>query len=735
MKTPYRYALMKDTNTWYNIAADIIAESKVPVYFSRNFLANWIDTGISDERNMRMGGFTRNYSEDNYQFVGAGASILRQIWYQYGNNAKVTLYVERLNPSTQEYEFDYQSGINFSTATDSRDHFGVKLLEDSIAAKIKAREDVTYEIPFDATNMNNIAINPMKVLGTCSYLTAWPIIEQDTITSSFTAYNAFMIYCIFVNKSIVKVMDTPASEPISNNDASQNHFVTGQRYLEMATGGTYAGSILNNYLFKANTALTNIKAEADIPFFIDNHTDRTMNCKLQLIRFNSGTGLFTIVGESNVVSIAPGNNQNFTFHLDVGGISMNAGERLGLQFLPGYQGTAGSTADGYNVAWEKDWYLRIQFEHNTNQFTVSGTSWYNVGKALINKITDGTATFKSDLLTKQGSYSDYYDLQPAQVYMLTGDSIRGTINPVIKVSLADYLKASFVMLGAGFGIEGDQCVMEKYEYFFNSDDAHNIALLDEVSSVEIDAAGEFNYNQVNIGYREYEYDDLNGKDEPNTTHQYSTTSVNDKLQLDLISPVRADGYGIFYTWVQYSLSENRDSTSDNDLFALQVVPIATPIQGAKLRAAYPADFNSNATVTGMLETVNVMNLGLAPERCIRRLGRYLQSCYFGQDNQVLKYQTTTRNPHLVSTLSTGTITANADIPFNTLGKRIFYPLYINVSVNSPANYRQQWAAIRNGNFKVKYKGRTYTAYPIQTGERNAIPKVINFKLLAADLGK
>lgn len=73
------------------------------------------------------------------------------------------------------------------------------------------------------------------------------------------------------------------------------------------------------------------------------------------------------------------------------------------------------------------------------------------------------------------------------------------------------------------------------------------------------------YSLVRVGYDKQDYESMNGRDEFRFTTEYTTgIDITDNV-LELISPYRADVYGIEFL-SQKRGQDTTDSESDNDVF-------------------------------------------------------------------------------------------------------------------------------------------------------------------------
>jgi len=720
MNPYYRLSLKKDSNTYFAVVNNAVIERTQP-YYLENAPENWEAIGVKDERNMRMFGFVRSYTSEGFDFPLDGKQILLYAWLNYGNAGVVKFYVESLNTTTGLYELDFIADLALNTSSSALLKFTVKALETGVSAKIKSRENITYEIPVTTANgAETIDVLPYTVLGEYRFITQWPVRIAGTSTSSLaTSAQMFKVAAYYVGRTIVAVSDTPDNEPVSNNPAANNNAITGQDFENMTGGGGYSNQY--NYLFYANTAIKELIVKTTIPFYVANNSGTNSRFKLSISKMDSSgfqTNLYSVYS----AVINAGTNSNFSLTLDntASPATLAIGDALIIEAT-----METPAARNINVAWEQGKYINITFQHYTDSFQVKGIPWHKVWKKLIELITDGDATFVSNLLTVPMSFVDGIDLDPSMLYLLSGDSIRGISDAKIKVTLRDLFKSTFLMVGAAsMGVEDNKVVVEKPQYFL--DTTKEIADLGEVSDCVITPADDFVFNSLKIGYNSYDYDDLNGKDEPNTTQYYQLPLLTDKKECDWVSPIRADGLGIFYTWVNYALAPNKDNSSDNTLFALQAIRT-----GGVLRALYPKDISSSAQVSGVLEPTRLLNVGLTPKHLLIRNGSMLQSFFFSQENDYMKFQTTDKNYKLVTKITTSDyITENADIQIKKLGPRLFYPVYYNTKNESTPNYRQDWARNRNGYFSFTWQKQKLKGFPCISRAIYAVPKLEEFKLLA-----
>lgn len=151
------------------------------------------------------------------------------------------------------------------------------------------------------------------------------------------------------------------------------------------------------------------------------------------------------------------------------------------------------------------------------------------------------------------------------IMLAAAESIRGMENAKFHTSLNDFIDWMDTL---GFGYEIDGTVMRFAPLATFFDKSKTAVALSEASDVKIEASGDYAYTGLKIGYDKVDYENLNGRYEVNGTFEYTTgyTSNEDNV-LELISPYRADHYGIeFLTWERWK--DSTDDQSDNDVFVL-----------------------------------------------------------------------------------------------------------------------------------------------------------------------
>lgn len=105
------------------------------------------------------------------------------------------------------------------------------------------------------------------------------------------------------------------------------------------------------------------------------------------------------------------------------------------------------------------------------------------------------------------------------------------------------------------------------------------------------------YSRVRVGYDKVDYESVNGKDEFRFTQEYTTGTELTDNSLELISPYRADAYGIEFL-VNKRGEDTTDNESDNDVFMV----------GAKLNGSSYELIRDGYAVGGVISPDTMFNV-------------------------------------------------------------------------------------------------------------------------------
>lgn len=776
MKTPYRYSI-KDIDGNYYKVSDIgeIQTQTTPYYFYKH-IYNWGEIGVRDTRNMRMGGFFRNRTTE-VQFVKTLAQVVRYVKYGRGVLHSLTLYVDRLNDDTQDYESYWSSDINLAQTRDERDQIAASLSEGGIHELIKTNEDVEYSFPVTGSDVVSVKVLPQLVRGVSVFTSVTPDDEAPVVPNrSVNIYN--MLGYAQLKETVYEVLNSPTYRPVDYFDVMGTNLAMsggaatsmqfGQPYQEINSDFSSFGivKVVNttskvvDYLMLANVALESVKIKGSINVFIKNtHASSAVDYKVKFYRQPTSGGAVVSVGggSTNTETINALSQNTFTFVMDETEFAIPANNVL---YIVLESLTPSVLQQEYMV--QGGMQLIVEFKHRTTEYTTTGFTAYNLLKKLVHKITGDTGiNVLSNLLTTPITYADGVDCRPDKILITSSECLQGKTSPVIKISLKNLLTSLQVWFGCGFGIEKgattniyDTVRVEAWEYFFKEyisrfpDVLNKIADFTQIDDWYIEPAEDLIFSELKIGYNPAEIDNLNIADDVHTTRVYTTEYNKAANTKEMISPIVASGFPMYEEVFRGVTAKSSQANDTNRVYVIQYNP--TAVAGVHT-ALYSTDISSSAVQTGLTDPTRLLNPGLTPARCAIRNAPYLFSCLPHTDELIttkynLYYQSTDRNSTYVSRLAyIAPIPEGGDIDVKDQtgfqGKeRIFYPEYLYWTAPSKKNYQALWNAKRNGYFNVttpfnQEDSTELRAFPIESADWTIKNDTFDFKgLLTAGTG-
>lgn len=732
MKDAVRISFKKNISTWYAVHGNTVSESAEP-YYLEQCLENWDKVGIVHNRNMRYGSLFATASLESYQFVNEAALILRHVYYTSGLAAKVIFNVEVLDATTQQYQHMIASDIDWTSFKDERLRVNVTMLEDSVVTLVKNRENLEYNIPVTGTKVKTVRVKPQHAPGSIRFTSQWPSQDAAPGTLNETITGPSQVYMIYVDKSSIAVDAAPDYVAVTPSPPDNNigKYTEGQIY----TSGIYE----SNYLFRAAVDLTNVQISGTFHFGVTNGSNpATFRLRFPI---EDSRGIGTGLAGEVTQSIAASASVNFSLSVNIGPFTMAAGEHLSMTIF-----IDDGTHSGYypvDIAWQADDDLVVTFVNETNTYTVQALPLLEVARQVVENVTDGQAYFNSDLLTIGCSYSSFYDLDPSKLVLASENSITAQADANIKISLKTLMDMLDAIMGAGVEVNADDpsnkyMAIEERSRYYLSGSNNLIAHVDELTDCIFSHADDMVYGELKIGYQVDEYSgtgtsqDNTGRYEYNTMNDYQLPTNAGSKVLELLSPARADGIGLYNVWSDYFLHDKDRNTrsaagsvGDAKLFVLQITGTKN-IAGEEV-ATFAQDIKAAATVSGLISPLDMLNPGLTPARCLYRNGKWINSLFFGQDKDSIKWLSSELNAELVGDIMAGVIMEKANVSLGALARGVFYPVYVEFKTTGIKNYMAAFVTSRHGYISFTWLGVTYKMFPIKSSVMLAKPTEYTFK--------
>lgn len=730
----FKFYFVSETDTYYYVSQQgfvLQASSETEV---QSCVIDWEECEVAFKRSDFYLGAFREFSLP-IKFALDGAKILRHVLYTQGFTGVVIFKIKKLNTTTLQYNDWYEGTVNLGGLTDEFTSVETNVEERGLIGKIKALEDVEYEIPIEGPGVIHGRLDGVKLGARSSWV---------------------------VGDSIADDADFPPTEHDQIGLLPAGHTFTTTRMSNDVQAGSFIiprdaeyrsyGSVSPPSTTAFGTGRTSAKATAEwYQIDFSGHIDMLVNLESTA---STGGQVYEMKIFAGIVTGAGVRDTNKTTLLaTVGGLQNAAWEEISVDLsgtLSGIEANSTVTfyAEFHQLVGAID-AVRIKSYHYTNNSTITirylakvipsdyvGFRWIDLMKRLVEKISDGGSTCISSFLSNPAasllSRSANFDNSPYNTIITSGEALRGLPNPKIKISFKSAFSALFAEYCVGMEIKNNNVIIERLSHFLPDTDLLHI---DRINNITIKPRTEKVFNRLQIGYESHDTNNIQGRNEFNTGISFvvkdNTVVVRNE---EVISPIRFDIYGIESVRAETFDEDRRDNRADNDTFGIEVQP--TPVNGY-----YVPYRPQGAVITGVDDPVGVYNVALSPKRALfRHLPRIRSIVKKG----ILQYQSIDKNPELISNLGSGTIVETADVNLeaDSVNGQPVLPLFTNYEVSfdcaPPYNLSEILQLQTGGNITFSFNGAIFKGIILDVGCRPGVNDKYNFRLLLAadnDLSK
>lgn len=672
----------ENNNSYYSYGnAVLLSGSLKPLEFTPN---GWTKIQIQNQRNPTYFALDRSFSVP-LEYLKDGGQILKHIYYNFGVEAKVFMAIceQRLFFDNTQYGFYYtllyKGEIDLANFKHDGTKVTVNIMEGGIIKYIKAYENTKYEIPVDVPDALQLYMDGVQFRYNTRFLS---IQDVYTNASPFANLTHVDYYLSFYNIASEGTLVNVITQDIIRGVATGANYSTSDQWFIKA---------LDTVSLNAHFKFTGTLFKSLGPF--------TMRFRLFLFDQN-GNPVITLLDETKGPS-----GGFFPVNIDVQQtLNLNADDRLFLVL------SIDSTSSATPL------YGSLSLDESTSDFsydsafrasTIKALRPLYVFQQLISKITDGQYTGQSAFLD---SIKD--------VVITCGDAIRGIDGAVIKTSLRDFFTSYNSDFGIGMGMLGNALRLEDKAFWVQYTDVIDLG---EVSKMKVSPATDLIINNLKIGSPNQDYDDVNGKQEFNTTHEYSAPITRVAKELNLVSVYRKDCYGIEFTRLNLDGKDTTDNDSDNDVFMIHIE------DNPRGDGFYHLDRALNAGATGLITPSTVFNLYLTPTRGVFRNGNYIRSLFYKLDAKYLMFQTTDKNDAVVA----GGLPENENIQIVAIGDPLFSCNYLEFETKVPVNIFELLNANPLKAFSGTWAGFSFVGIPDKVSAQPGDNASQTFKLLAS----
>ena len=516
-------------------------------YEATDDLVNWEDVELAYKR-ADLDGVVRNFST-KFEFANGAYSLLlgeyRANYLQA--SAQVVFYTRNNSWLWNEL---FRCALDFSTFSYTGTTCEINAVDDSLASLIKAKRGTEYE--YSVANIREDVPLHYDRMIIKSQVTWIPLKEDDSQDQSIYVYHTRD----YQNIPMILLSDAESKDAYA--------------FLEYPT--TYR-------------EFSQFTADKTVRILVDFDVESTGV---------SGDGTLIILKETKLDNDAYMKNLGQVGAFNGQG-TVHVSWDLTHEFEAGY-----GLAIGLTVATGNDNTITVR------NFKLCALSWDYRGEP-VNIDAVKPSTLLNRLLKSMnggeegitGEIAEDVDTRLENTLLLAAESVRGLDGAKLRTSytkFCDWMSAEF-----GFVPVVDDGA-KKVTF------VHRDSLFKDTEVKDLgDSCTEFRYTvnegliyaRVRVGYDKVDYDSVNGRDEFRWTNSYETGVTLTDTSLDLISPYRADAYGIEFLAAKRG-EDTTDDGSDNDVF---MAGAALDSDGTRYELVRGGDY----AVTGVISPGTMFN--------------------------------------------------------------------------------------------------------------------------------
>lgn len=598
-------------------------------------LKNWDDVKLSFERS-DYGGVIKSFST-KFEFVGVSYSLIKQEYLTNYLSSSSSVVVYTINNSRLRSE-KFRCALDFSTLEDDGSTIFINAIDNTLASIIKSKKSTVYDIPVsDIKLAKPLLYDRLMMYNACNWIITGETVETETtsyvtntytVESGLTKFFAVPIYIkdsgnIF-NKNFVEVYDVQKSTGAANEDVS---------FLK---------------------CLKPISCHISLKFSLWVHFSGAVSpINVYITRVRNNVGLWLTPS----LSITEGAN-NISAEYDV---DLQKGDLLQFQFSipPG-------TVEIYQFLPTTD-EIKITFNAREDSVDLDIISPLQLLKSLIQNIYGSPVDCSISLNDRM-----------INTLICAAESIRGLANAKIHTSyskFADFMSAEFGYVPV---ISSNSVAFVHRNSLFINEVVKSFGTNHSDFKFNVESA--LIYSSVKVGYDKQDYDSVNGRDEFRFTNEFTTGKTLTDNSLSLISPYRADAYGIEFLANKRG-EDTTDDQSDNDVFIIGAIQ--------DINNYY---LDRTATITGILSPNTMFNAMFSPKAML-----VANESYIGVTAELLTFSSTEGNGDVV-------VNGISEKDNLIISNRLFKAEKSSIDVsdlNVPSNLTKAVDFVKNGK---KYRG-------------------------------
>lgn len=637
-------------------------------YDVTDHLKNWEDVEISAKRK-DIGGVVRSFS-NKFEFVKGAYDLLEAEYLSNYTKASAILVIGVLNDSWG-YNEKFRCKLDFSTYQSDGYTISINAIDDSVASIINANKSQVYDIPVSELKEDTLYYDRIKLLNKSTmYIT--PNFENELMPD----YDRFMALRLQSRETLLPLAYGEISTPVKGV----------MEVYDVGMDIPYDNAGNTGYFTLC--LVDRIEINLRIRMVVDLLTTAVTSLHIRHMSADN-----KLKSDKAILLSKDGSSAGVTFVDESLSYFMRDGDRLIAYILC-------VTSIGEDI----DEIIKISRDYD---FYID----YSARNKPVNIDAFSPKKLLSSLLSRMGvSLSgDIVSGSMPIPWMMAAESVRGIKDAKVHTSFSKFCDFAKALMGYDYEILDNSVRFRHMNDFFVNETKE----LDHVSNMELSVDESLIYSGVEIGFDKQDYDEINGRDEFHFKSSFSTgLDIKDNI-LSLISPYRADCYGLEFLANERD-EESKDTDSDNDIFIVHARK-----DGDRLVLVREENGGAIYAVTGVLFPDTIFNASYSPRNMLLVNKERLGIC-----TDYLSFTASDGN----SSISIGGVSETLPISLPVNDRRIRID---KVSLEtpglspSPGNYR--------GKLSFSYAGRSYEGWVSEITEKIGKPQTTTYSLILSKI--
>lgn len=497
----------------------------------KSCIQNWDEIKFSRKRS-GLEGITRTFTS-KFQFVGEAYDlILEEYLSKYlASNASISVYTIT---NSHTYDEFFSCRLDFGSLTYDGNTVSINSIDDSVANIIKANKGTQYEYSVDEIkDVYQLYYDRLSYVGSATYYCGGRTLESGSIlVDAVSGSDHYMTIPMYIG----------SSEIVSGS---------GIEVKDVGASGNLESCLI--YTEKATSVKISIKGAYS-------WDGASLAADMQL-KTKSGTLLKEWKGGWGGESISVNWDGEVTLSADDGIVLLAAyNTKFALYYFSSLK-------------------ITMEFPSIGLPIDIDAIKPVTILKRLLKSMNGGNDGI-------DGEISSGIDERLDNCVILTAESIRGIPKAKLYTSYTKFVNWMEAEFGFVPVINGRVVSFRHRNNLFGENNVKDLG--SNIADFEYKMEESRIYSRVRVGYDKQEYESMNGRDEFRFTTEYTTgVDITDNV-LELISPYRADAYGIEFL-AQNRGKDTTDDESDNDVFFVGATLSSNDKKYKLMRAGWNVD--------------------------------------------------------------------------------------------------------------------------------------------------